>query len=77
MHLLIVKFFIGDLGDKEILNSITTALLNRIMQAIDADDNFKVIIVIPMHPEGDFVGSEGPRYVMHYQASTICRYVSF
>ncbi len=68
------QFFLGDLGSSEIKNSIARTILDRISNAIHRREDFKVIIVIPMHPEGDFVGSDGPRIVMHYQYSTICRY---
>lgn len=68
------QFFLGDLGSTEILNSIARTILDRVTSAVFRNEPFKVIIVIPMHPEGDFVHSDGPRNVLHYQYSTICRY---
>jgi phospholipase D1/2 len=34
---------------------------------------FKAIIVVPVHPEGDYVNSSGPLGVMNYQYKTISR----
>lgn len=39
-------------------------------------EEFKAIIIVPVHPEGDYVASSGPLGVMNYQYKTISRYVS-
>ena len=59
------QFFIGSLGGSSIKNGIAHAILNRILRAIQENKVFKVIIVVPLHPEGDFVHS---RYLIVFTA---------
>eukprot|EP00602_Paraphysomonas_sp_CaronLab_P005081 CAMPEP_0185033702 /NCGR_PEP_ID=MMETSP1103-20130426/22923_1 /TAXON_ID=36769 /ORGANISM="Paraphysomonas bandaiensis, Strain Caron Lab Isolate" /LENGTH=1391 /DNA_ID=CAMNT_0027570077 /DNA_START=374 /DNA_END=4549 /DNA_ORIENTATION=- len=67
------QFFIGDLAGSDVKNTIARAVLDRVVSAANRQEDFKVIVVVPVHPEGDFIGSSGPRGVMHYQYKTICR----
>lgn len=52
-------------------NSITAALLSRLVSAWHNKENFKVIVIIPQHPQGDVAYSMRPRSILHYQAETI------
>lgn len=67
------QFFIGDLAGTDIKNGIARALLDRLVLAAQREEHFKAIVVVPMHPEGDYISSSGPRGVMNYQYKTICR----
>ncbi len=49
------QFFISSLGGSSIKNGIAKALLDRIVSAVQQNAVFKVIVVVPLHPEGDFV----------------------
>ena len=49
------QFFISSLGGSSIKNGIAKALLDRIVLAVQQNAVFKVIVVVPLHPEGDFV----------------------
>jgi phospholipase D1/2 len=49
------QFFISSLGGSSIKNGIAKALLDRIVRAVHENVTFKVIVVVPLHPEGDFV----------------------
>lgn len=75
-HVYCVQFFIGDLVGKEATNSVPRALLDRLVLAAQHSQNFKVIILLPLHPEGDFLNDDGPLGVMHFQYQTISRLVS-
>jgi phospholipase D1/2 len=56
-------------------NTIARAILDRVVLAAHRREAFKAIIVVPVHPEGDYVGSSGPLGVMNYQYKTISRSV--
>lgn len=49
------QFFISSLGGSSIKNVIAKALLDRIVRAVQQNHVFRVIVVVPLHPEGDFV----------------------
>ena len=34
---------------------------------------FRVIVVIPMHPNGDYAGALKSKLVLHYELMTICK----
>ena len=74
------QFFIGctkfreekssfDLPD----NSIPAAILERIVRAARGNENFRIIVVIPQHPQGDIAYSLRPKCILHYQAETISK----
>jgi phospholipase D1/2 len=67
------QFFIGDLAGTDVKNSIARAILDRVVLAAHRREAFKAIIIVPVHPEGDYVGSSGPLGVMNYQYKTISR----
>ena len=68
-----LQFFVGDLAGTDVKNGVASAILFRILNAIRNGEAFRAYIIIPMHPEGDFVNSAGPRMVMHYEYVTICK----
>ena len=45
--------------------------MNRIVLAYHSREAFKVVIVIPQHPNGDVAGTPRPRIILHYQCMTI------
>lgn len=69
------QFFIGDLAGTDVKNTIARAILDRVVLAAHRREVFKAIIIVPVHPEGDYVGSSGPLGVMNYQYKTISRCV--
>jgi hypothetical protein len=74
------QFFIGspvDVEGQESLlpqNKIISALFDRIVKAIELNEHFRVIVILPQHPSGDFLNHESPRIIYHYEYLTICRY---
>eukprot|EP00602_Paraphysomonas_sp_CaronLab_P007254 CAMPEP_0185035158 /NCGR_PEP_ID=MMETSP1103-20130426/25973_1 /TAXON_ID=36769 /ORGANISM="Paraphysomonas bandaiensis, Strain Caron Lab Isolate" /LENGTH=1446 /DNA_ID=CAMNT_0027572105 /DNA_START=681 /DNA_END=5021 /DNA_ORIENTATION=+ len=76
-HLIYIEnqFFIGEPqeGSNRVQNSIVSALLERLVKAALSKENFRVIVVIPQHPSGDFVNHESPRIILYYEFLSICR----
>ena len=54
-------------------NSIPAAILERIVRAARGNENFRIIVVIPQHPQGDIAYSLRPKSILHYQAETISK----
>jgi phosphatidylserine/phosphatidylglycerophosphate/cardiolipin synthase-like enzyme len=69
------QFFIGSTGpgSGEPKNGIPEAILERIIRAARAGQVFRVYVLIPMHPTGDYVHDLRPRIIMHYEYLTICK----
>ena len=57
-------------------NQIISALYQRICKAIEQEEHFRVIVLLPQHPSGDFLNHESPRIIYHYEYTTICRSAS-
>lgn len=58
----------------EVKNEVSKWLLERLVTAAQHRQMFRLIIVIPLHPEGDYLNDRAVQVVMHYQYQTICRY---
>lgn len=55
-------------------NDVGAALLDRLRRAIaDGEDDFKVLIMLPLHPNGRFLDSYEVRAVMQQQFASLCR----
>lgn len=74
------QFFIGspEISEGEATegmpqNLIISALYQRICKAIEQEEHFRVIVLLPQHPSGDFLNHESPRIIYHYEYTTICR----
>jgi phospholipase D1/2 len=59
------------IGTPNIRGGIPNAILERLVLAYKRNEKFRVIIVLPQHPDGDFVESMNPRFVLSYQQKTI------
>lgn len=70
------QFFIGNTAGEGVFNGVPSALTNRILQAHRDGENFRVVIVIPIHPNGDFANALKSKIVMHYEYATINRGIS-
>ncbi|RYH23734.1 hypothetical protein EON65_17430 [archaeon] len=77
-HLIYIEnqFFIGHLAGEGVQNTIPYALAERILKAHSLKQPFKVIVILPMHPNGDFVSAMKSKVVMHYEYLTINRGVN-
>ena len=68
------QFFIGSLASESIKNRLAECIADKIAEAILAGREFKVIIIIPQHPEGGFYKDDmTTAYIMHLQYQTISR----
>lgn len=67
------QFFLSDLAGSGVQNRIVATILEKLIAAAKSGRAFRVIVVLPLHPEGDFLNNSSVRYVMHYQYMTICR----
>ena len=67
------QFFIGNNAGDGVANGIPAAIVERILAAHAVHEAFKVIIIIPVHPNGDYSGAMKAKVVMHYQYQTINR----
>jgi len=69
------QFFMSSVGsgpEFTLTNGIAQALLNRISWAIRNNRKFKVVIVLPVHPEGDWRAIEN-QALIYIQQSTLVR----
>eukprot|EP00981_Chlorochromonas_danica_P012554 scaffold5146_cov164-Ochromonas_danica.AAC.3 len=67
------QFFVGSLAGEGVQNGIPLALAERILKAYNLRQPFKVIVIIPLHPNGDMVNAMKSKVVMHYEYMTINR----
>lgn len=67
------QFFIGNQAGEDVQNTIPFALCERILKAYHAKEAFRVIVIIPVHPNGDYLNSMKAKVVMHYEYATINR----
>jgi len=68
------QFFISSLAGEDLVqNQIAAAIARRVAAAIKGHEAFRVVIVLPQHPEGSYLESATVRYLMHFQYLTICR----
>lgn len=70
------QFFISSTAGSDVTNSIASALINRILMAHVAGEPFRVVVIVPVHPNGDFISAKKAQCVMHYEYATINRGVS-
>jgi phosphatidylserine/phosphatidylglycerophosphate/cardiolipin synthase-like enzyme len=67
------QFFISRTAVGDVQNNVVTALVDRIKEAYESRQIFRVIIIIPIHPNGDFCNALKAKCVMHYEFATINR----
>lgn len=67
------QFFISSLAGGIVENRIAEAILHKVFKAIDENRPFKVIIIVPVHPEGNYKAAATVRYIMGWQFKTMCR----
>lgn len=67
------QFFISSNAGDSVQNDISAVLEERIIKAYRNREPFRVIIIIPVHPNGDFLNAMKARVVMHYEYATINR----
>lgn len=66
------QFFISSQAGGGIANTIASAIMDKIRQAITSRTVFRVYVLIPIHPEGD-IADATIQQVMKWQFKTICR----
>lgn len=62
------QYFIGTPSTP---GGIPNAILQRLVLAYQQNRKFRVIVVLPQHPDGDFVNNMNPRFVLSYQQRTM------
>lgn len=67
------QFFVGSLAGPDVSNTVPEAITERIIKAFNEKQPFKVIVVIPVHPNGDYISALKAKVVMHYEYQTINR----
>jgi phospholipase D1/2 len=68
------QFFISSLAEPSIVhNAIADAILTRLRKAIEAREKFRVIVVLPVHPDGHYKENSSVRCIMHWQYQTIIK----
>lgn len=67
------QFFVSSTAGSDVSNGIAAALVNRICAAHTAGEAFRVVIIVPVHPNGDFASAKKAQVVMHYEYATINR----
>lgn len=66
------QFFTSHFGTNTVVNGVADAIVARVSDAIDKKRTFRVICVIPVHPEG-IVDTWSVQELMHWQYQTIIR----
>jgi phosphatidylserine/phosphatidylglycerophosphate/cardiolipin synthase-like enzyme len=67
------QFFVSSTAGTDVSNNIAEVILDRIIQAYQQHVKFRVMIIIPQHPNGDFCDAMKAKIVMHYEYATINR----
>jgi len=69
------QFFISSNASKTgfVENTISKALLDKVCKAAEQGKTFKIIVIVPVHPEGGYKDTATVRYIMGWQFKTICR----
>ena len=67
------QFFISSTAGSPVENQISKKILAKIASSIKLNRPFKVIIILPVHPEGGYKEAATVRYIMGWQYKTICR----
>lgn len=70
------QFFISNTAGADVQNNVVSAIIERIVEAFQKRQIFRVIIIIPIHPNGDFCNALKAKCVMHYEYATINRGMS-
>ncbi len=65
------QFFLGNTAGADVSNPIAQCIVDRITRAFQAKEQFRVIIIVPVHPNGDFANAMKSKLVLHYQCLTI------
>ena len=66
------QFFTSNFGTSTVANDVANEIAQRVIKAIDKKETIRVVIVIPVHPEGD-VDKWATQELMHWQYQTIVR----
>lgn len=72
------QYFISSLAGNEVSNDVAKCILERVSRAIEEEQEFRVVVVLPVHPEGNLRDpdpqqqDQSIRYVMKWQAATLC-----
>lgn len=61
------QFFVSSTSGHTVENKIAEVILAKIRQAIINGTNFKVIVLLPIHPDSNFRTVAATRYVMKWQ----------
>ena len=74
-HLIYIEnqFFISSFAGPIVENRIAQAILDKIFSAVRQNRTFRVIVIVPVHPEGNYQTGATVRYIMGWQFKTICR----
>ncbi len=65
------QFFISSLAGPDVQNEIVKTLLERILSAMKHKETFRVVVLLPVTPEGDWESDDAIRNIMHWQQRTI------
>jgi phospholipase D1/2 len=61
------QFFISNSGTGLLQNKIAESIFQQIQSKIEKNKPFRVIVVLPYHPDSNYVSSAAARFVMKWQ----------
>lgn len=67
------QFFVSSTAGPEVNNSIAQEIVARIVLAVEAKELFRVIVIVPISPEGSLEQDVAIRNIMWWQQKTICK----
>ena len=67
------QFFISSNAGSPVENQISAAILNKVRAAVREKRTFRVIVIVPVHPEGGYKDTMTVRYIMGWQYKTVCK----
>lgn len=60
----------SSLAGATVRNRVAAAILNRIRKAVREQAKFRVVVIVPVHPEGTWRDNPNVRYIMRVREGT-------
>jgi hypothetical protein len=65
------QFFISSTGGAPVENDIAAIIFERIRKAVVNGEVFRVVVILPVHPDGTYATSASVRNIMRYAPACV------